>query len=73
MGQLKILAKKSFLDKSVCKQTLNMLIQMMAEVLRPAINEHKHSNIQTFKSSNILESWVKLDFYLEFSLVNKVF
>jgi hypothetical protein len=32
--------------------------------LRPAIDG---TNIQTSKHSNIDESWVKLDFYLEFS------
>ncbi len=41
--------------------------------LRPAIDGHKYSNIQTSKHSNIYESWLKLDFYLEFSWLNKVF
>jgi hypothetical protein len=56
---LSSLVQSQYLDKNV--------------FLRPAIDGHKHSNIQTSKHSNIDESLVKLDFYLEFSLVNKVF
>jgi hypothetical protein len=56
-----VTAKKAKNKKCVCTKEIEK------KRFRPAIDGHKHSNIQTSKHSNIDECWVKLDFYLEFS------
>jgi hypothetical protein len=47
--------------KKVAQRVRNKKLFSNSEMLRPAIDRHKHSSIKTFKTSNIWGSSVKLE------------